>query len=972
MFFFKKISFFAFVLCSVFIFAGCIKEVEEDLTPPAVITSVEAVVTTDTVTFTWTNPSDKDYTKMHICWEKSDNAEEDHGFIYIDAPDNTATFKDLSQSTKYKFSFYSVDTSENESEAFVKEITTKKEKDITPPVALTSVEAEITADSVVFTWTNPSDEDYTKMHICWVDTNNRVEKDFGNVSVPENTFRIYNLTSSTKYKFSFSSVDTSGNESEPFYKEIITKETSKNTSDSSETKNEDTPTTDNKDKDSVDDESQSQSVNKYQSLWGTWIQMDTGDEYYIDSEAVYSSSSYYGKKSSKSSYNISDFVIQSDNVIKNGNKVFFRKGGAERSFSVNVSGFSDTLSRAASSGSISVKRKNKNNENDKQSVIIELSDTSTSASFTKAVADDEQVISFDDSKSSSSVTVLPRYNGENIGTVPIVESGMYGFKTTYTIDSDEQGFLFGNYYKQYNLKLNINNVGSEICSTSVYEISCDDPQLQIISGETAGNFSSIEAGKSKEVALSITYGKLEEEYVDVPISISITDSQYERTWNDSVTLRFYKGTVTLKINSRNFDKNSSAKLNGFVIYPDSRSKRFTVSAGSTESVLIPWSKSDYHLAFSGATASNEMAYSFGFSSKTDLADLSGVWSISDINSYEKNDSIAQSYKVTDLTEPIKSYLKNGDIDFYTINNSDIEIKFEPVVYVTHAISDAMSDSDLNNGDGKINPSETLKMDVRVHNVTDLLIKNISAVLSTTSEYVTIDEASKSYEDITGGYYKTLYGAKNYASEDGRNSSTNDYGSNSLGASSGWQFTVAANTPAGTEISFTLTFTDIHGNSWTDTFTVTVQAVDVDLIYVTHSISDATSYSNKNNGDGKINPGEVVKMDVRIQNTGSSLAQSITARLNTNSKYVTIDNASKSYANITGGYYKTLYGAENYSSEDGRNSSTNNYGSNSLGASSGWQFTVASNTPKGTVIYLTLFFKDLHGNIWYDDFSVTVQ
>ena len=50
------------------------------------------------------------------------------------------------------------------------------------------------------------------------------------------------------------------------------------------------------------------------------------------------------------------------------------------------------------------------------------------------------------------------------------------------------------------------------------------------------------------------------EYVDVPIKIKITDSKYARTWNDSITLRFYKGLVSFKVNSRNFDANSKADV----------------------------------------------------------------------------------------------------------------------------------------------------------------------------------------------------------------------------------------------------------------------------------------------------------------------------------------------------------------------------------------------------------------------------
>ena len=237
--------------------------------------------------------------------------------------------------------------------------------------------------------------------------------------------------------------------------------------------------------------------------------------------------------------------------------------------------------------------------------------------------------------------------------------------------SRESDFFKQTYYNSL-LSLQINNIGSETCKTSVYEISYDDSKLQIVSGNNTGNFSSIEAGKSRTIKLSVKYGTLNQEYIDVPISISITDSKYARTWNDTVTIRFYRGVVSLKVNARNFEY-SGATLKGFLIYPDGRSKRFTVSAGSTGTVLVPWSSSDYVLAFSGATATSELAYSFAFAGQATVADLSGTWSISDINAYEKNDSYRTAYNISSLTSPVKAYLSDEDIDFYKVNVSNVSL-----------------------------------------------------------------------------------------------------------------------------------------------------------------------------------------------------------------------------------------------------------------------------------------------------------
>ncbi len=552
--------------------------------------------------------------------------------------------------------------------------------------------------------------------------------------------------------------------------------------------------------------------------WGTWLQMNTEYEYYIDASNVYKSSGS-NKKYQTIASGISGYALESENILKNGNIVYFRKGGSARDFSVKIAGFEDQLaefsnsysSRAVNTGKqgITGRRENKDNKADNESV---KSGSDGGITFTNAVAGDVQNITVMD----TTVAVAPEYNGENMGTIPIIEKGTYGFKTTYSIDGDSEGFCYGNYYKTYNLTLNVKNIGDRECSTSVYEISKTDPNLQII-GDLSGNFYTIEPGKSQNLHLQVRYGKVEaapedadDGFVKVPISISITDSTNERTWNDSVTLRFYSGFVVLNVNSRNFAPSSTAKLNGFVIYPDGRSKRFTVSNGKTETVLIPWGKKDYHLAFSGASASNEMAYSFGFSGKTDLADLSGIWRSNDINAYESNDSLDTAHRVDDLSSPVKAYLKSNDIDFYTINCGSINTDFIPVSYVGYAVKEYEN----GNKDKKVNPGEGLYLDVKSYNNGLSAFLNVSVLLSTTSNYVTIVRNTGTMGNIYANEYHSLTDYDD--TESGCSLMAGDYFGNAF------KFSVASNCPSGTVLPFTLTFADSSGNSWTDNFSITVQ------------------------------------------------------------------------------------------------------------------------------------------------------
>lgn len=729
--------------------------------------------------------------------------------------------------------------------------------------------------------------------------------------------------------------------------------------------------------------------------WGVWIQMDTGNEFYIDGNSIYKTSSS-NKKYSKIQDGISGYSLENTYILKKGNIRYFKKGGVSRDFSIQIAGFSDSYSRAARAAStgqqgITGRRENGNNPSDTETTT---SEADGKTEFTDAVADDPQIITIDD---GTSVEVTPEYDGQDMGTIPIVEKGMYGFKTIYSIDSDEQGFCYGNMYKTYSLVLNLKNIGYITCATSVYEISCEDPNFEFVSGPKNGNFSSIESGSAKNVELKVRYGKLDVEYVDVPIKIKITDSKYTRTWNDSITLRFYKGLVSFKVNSRNFDANSKATLNGFFIYPDGRSKRFTVSAGNTRTVMIPWSTKDYILAFSGATATNEMGYSFAFSDRTQLASLNGTWSIDEITGYENNDIVDTAFRVIDLNKPVKAYLGDSDIDYFIINNSTEQVSFNALSYSAHAISDAIGYSSLNNGDKTINPGETIAIDIRIHNDADNMIYGINCELSTISSYVTITNPNKDYGNLNKSYYKALYGYAQYATSDNGKYANGDYlqkiismsynddfyYTGVLGASYGWRFSVAENTPIGTTIPFKLTFTEENGCKWFDTFELTIEKPDVRMYYSTNEISDSKNYSDSNNGDKKINPGETIWMDVRVQNNGYGRAFGIKCKLHTDSEFVLIDTPERNLYDFDGLKYKTLYGAEYYKEDNDYKYGDNEvwniqnycyyyYGSGILKPTGGWKLVISEAATSNTKIPMTLDFEDYFGNTWTSTFNLDIN
>ena len=687
--------------------------------------------------------------------------------------------------------------------------------------------------------------------------------------------------------------------------------------------------------------------------WGTWIRMDTGDEYYIDSSSIrkviqrknHGSASAVDYGSSIAS-TVKGYELDGDNVLKNGSIVYFRKGGKARDFSITVSGFSDSRARAISTGKqgISGRRNNKENTADNETAT---SDANGTVNFTGAVAGDVQTVTVDN---TTSVEVTPQYNGENLGSVPIVEKGSYGFKTTYSIDADSDGYCFGNNYKTYTLKLELKNIGDADCGTSYYEISCDDTNLKFISGKKQGNFRTIEAGATKNLEFSVQYGTLKEEYVDVPINIAISDSTQGRTWEDSVTLRFHKELVNLKVNCHDIEAGAKGQLRGFIVYPDGRSKNFSVSTEKTEIVKIPYSTQDYYLAFSGASADSELGYSFG----SYTADLEGDWSIADINKYEPNNGISTAEGISYLITPTKAYLSKGDIDFYKINFDGLNnnLDYAPVACIEQKICD--------NNDNIATIGEKLYLDVKMWTDSETSCSNVNVKLSSKSDYVYLYSSNATFTSMEAGKYYSL------TDTSGADSSENCRLMNSTSdknADKAFCFKILPDCPD-TELFFDLTFNS-ESISWTDTVVIPVHSTQADIKVDEYSTKSENENENETGYSLAIS-GESYYLDVKAYNSGNRMARGVTVKLTTSSSFVTIERDSYTIGDMKALCYKSLTDTsdDNSSSYDCSLMNPSNY------EKQAFKFSVASDCPDETKLPFTVTFTDSSGTTWTDNFEIT--
>ena len=208
---------FTLVLCLSFVmamFTACphVEAIEQDTTPPASVTNISVTTTTDTITLSWTNPSDPDFSCTEVSLSGVGNVQTIQGSR---GATSATSFYDLSQNTEYTISFVTVDTNGNKSSATTVSAKTKL-RDTTPPGEVESLTARAFHQKVLLTWVNPYDEDFTSVEIFSMPA-------AGNLSNPvvvsdltrleTSTFMATGLENGTEYIFKVRAIDESGNKS---------------------------------------------------------------------------------------------------------------------------------------------------------------------------------------------------------------------------------------------------------------------------------------------------------------------------------------------------------------------------------------------------------------------------------------------------------------------------------------------------------------------------------------------------------------------------------------------------------------------------------------------------------------------------------------------------------------------------------------------------------------------------------------
>jgi hypothetical protein len=204
-----------------------------------------------------------------------------------------------------------------------------------------------------------------------------------------------------------------------------------------------------------------------------------------------------------------------------------------------------------------------------------------------------------------------------------------------------------------------------------------------------------------------------------------------------------------------------------------------------------------------------------------------------------------------------------------------------VGYNAHTIDDDNSGTSSGNGNGIVNPNETIELRVQLKNFGTQTATNVNATLATDDPYVTISDNAETYGTIAGG-------ATAWCADD-------------------FDVLVAGRTPNGHVIQLGLDVTS-GSNTWHSVIELPVVAAEFVYQAVTLTGFGTT-----------IDPGETGEISVRILNDGGAAATGITASLLSQSQWITVTDPNGSYSNIAIGAT-----GENTSNRFGLNASAQCY------------------------------------------------
>jgi len=184
--------------------------------------------------------------------------------------------------------------------------------------------------------------------------------------------------------------------------------------------------------------------------------------------------------------------------------------------------------------------------------------------------------------------------------------------------------------------------------------------------------------------------------------------------------------------------------------------------------------------------------------------------------------------------------------------------------IAYVVQESFSmNDDAGNGNGLMDYGETISLSVTLQNIGSVQASNVTVILSTESNFITITDNSETFGDLTAG--------------------------NSLTKDDAFAFDVDNLIPDNTNILFEIEATD-GTDIWISQFIIKSHAPVME--FVAFEIDDTGG-----NNNGRVDPGETVDITVSITNSGSSEAFNIIGELASADPYITLNSAPQNYGNM---------------------------------------------------------------------------
>jgi len=404
---------------------------------------------------------------------------------------------------------------------------------------------------------------------------------------------------------------------------------------------------------------------------GEWIRMDTGERWYISGNTI----SINGVTTNKS-VTFTKTAEQVITVKEDGSQdyLLFASRVADARFNAHV---------VFINGNNNASRSLVGNDGERPPIIITnpqqpeqppitvIPDPNTGEfEVPGQIPGDKIIIVPDDPEWNEIIVELIPWDDQNMGIIPLTK----GVNLKATIRMANPAIDISELYADgtsQNYVIEVENIGDANCIGASYEISWDESDFNLISGNTLGTLDTIIPGGKKQINMSLASKHIVNEYKNKEIKVTIVSyniaEQATVRWDDIVSVNYYRESVPFRFKSQR-------PVQGVVRSPRNKTYYFKTSGTEgnyTTTLNLPWLSDDYVVAFLGASVTNQSETKYSIAAYNEpRSDWESFWG-EDMFSYESvNKSPNTAPLITLTNNDFMYYLYTGAVQFFKLNLGD--------------------------------------------------------------------------------------------------------------------------------------------------------------------------------------------------------------------------------------------------------------------------------------------------------------